>query len=209
MLYSDTGATLCHNMLQFWLFARLACCLTILIVTVRPAVAGNWTQALERGEILAYTHKSKRCANELVAKAIIEASPERVWKLVDHCGGYQRVMPRVRRSKEVSRDGDRVACLLTIDMPFPYSDLTSVTAAEHRTGRGRWSRRWKLRSGDYKVNRGSWSLRRYKGMPGRTYMVYQACVEPKVWVPGWIRNLGQKRILPQMIRNIRAALKKK
>lgn len=185
----------------------LTASLVVTTLIAAPAAAeGRWSQALDRGEILVYSRApSKGSTPEVVVKAVIDAPPQRVWDLVSRCGSYVRTMPRIKAAHELSRKENRVVCRVTVDMPFPYSDLTATTRVTHRTyprGRG-FSRRWELVKGDYRVNRGSWELRPFKGDPRRTFVVYRAQAVPKAWIPGWIRRTAQKRSLPEMIRRLR------
>jgi hypothetical protein len=178
--------------------------ITLGVLTLAPPALARdrWMQALDRGEILVST-RDVGGVEEAVAKAVINAAPERVWPLIDRCGDWHRVMPRIKASQELSRRGGKVVCRLTADMPFPYSDPTSVTEAIHAVKGGVWSRRWTLREGDYQVNAGSWVLRRFEGARDRTLVVYRARVEPKAWVPDWVRRWAQRKTVPKMIEGLR------
>lgn len=197
---------------QRWRWSLLLGLLTLgAPVPAAQAKRGDrWDAALDRGEVLVHSRAAKGCAEqELVLKAVIDAPPERVWRLVERCGRYKDVMPRVVASAELPRRGGRVRCKLVVDVPFPYSDMSSITLGIHEVGQGRWSRRWELESGDYEQNSGSWLLTRFRDAPGRTLVVYRCCVKPKAWIPGWIRSMGQKRTLPEMITRMRRALGRK
>lgn len=180
--------------------------LALVMLFSAPAAARDeaFLRALDRGEIAVYTREVKDCDHpELVLKAVINAPPQRVWRIVRDCGNYQRTIPRVKASELISRKGTKVACRVTVDVPFPYSDKTSITDAVHTTGPPLWSRVWKLRSGDYRRNEGAWLLRYFRGDRNRTYVVYRVLAVTKAWVPGWIKNMAQKRSLPKMIKRIR------
>jgi ribosome-associated toxin RatA of RatAB toxin-antitoxin module len=173
-----------------------------------PASADEpWWRPFERGEILVYSQPaSKGGVQEVVLKAVIDAPPSKVWAIVSRCNDFTRTMPRITASREISRRGDRVVCSTTVDMPFPYSDMTSVIEAVHRVEGNRWSRCWRLLSGDYKHYSGSWELRPFRNDAGRTFLVYRARVLPEAWIPGWIRRAAQKRSLPNMIKKFRRIL---
>lgn len=176
--------------------------IALLILSVGPAsgAADRWSRALSRGEILVDGR-----ADEVVVKAVVDAPPQRVWDLVSRCGRYTRTMERIKAARELSRDAGRVVCRVTVDMPFPYADLTATTRAIHSEdpGHQRFSRRWDQIQGDYKVNRGSWELRPFNGDRGRTLVIYRVEAVPKAWVPDWIRQKAQRRSLPQMIKKLR------
>lgn len=184
--------------------------LLVLLAALLPAPiarADAWQQALDRGEILVYTQQRANAAPEVVVKAVVEAAPQQVWKLVSDCGRYPRTMLRIKAARELRRRGEEVVCRVTVDMPFPYADLTATTRAVHRGSGHRFSRRWELIDGDYRVNRGSWVLGPFGGDPRRTLVVYRVQAEPKVWIPDWIRRKAQSRSLPEMIRRIRSLVR--
>jgi len=174
------------------------------VLSTPAAAADSFQDKLDRGEIFCYPREVKGSdAPEMIVKAVVNAPPAKVWKLVDACGNYRTTIPRIASSKEISRKGKRVVCRVTIDMPFPYSDKTSITEGIHTVADGRWTRRWRLISGDYKVNSGSWVLTRFRGNRNRTMIVYRVHAVPDAWVPGWIRKAAQKKSLPNMIRRLR------
>ncbi len=145
---------------------------------------------------------------ELVMQGVIEAPPEKVWPLIDDCGAYDKHMARIGASKQLERDGGRVVCRVTAQMPFPLSDLTAETVATHAVEPGvRWSRTWTLLKGDYKLNDGSWVLTPFRGDPKRTLAVYQIHVEPKVPLPDALIRSVQARALPDVMEKLRALVK--
>ena len=180
---------------------RLALMPVLLGAGVAHAGPADIMARLDAGEILCHTREARR--SPVVAKAVIDAPPERVWPLVADCGRYERTMERIKKARIVSREGSRVVCEVTVDMPFPYSDMTAVTAAIHTVRDGTWSRRWHLLSGDYVENSGSWTLRRFRGDPGRTLLVYRIWAKPRAWIPAWIRKRAQRSAVPRMIERLR------
>ena len=139
-----------------------------------------------------------------VAYAIIDAPPAVVWQVVSHCGNYARYMPRVLVSKELSKKGDIVVCEVTIDMPFPLSDLTSITSAVHQEDvkAGKYSRVWNLVKGDYDVNRGAWRLRPVDDGK-RTLATYQVTAKPDIPVPTGLAALFQQGPLVRSMEALR------
>lgn len=182
--------------------------LALVIVSAWSAVRADVYRDLDRGKVLVYSHELKGSTyQEVVVKAVINAPLATVWRLVTHCDDFERTLPRIKSSVELSRKmsptGERVVCKTTVDMPFPYSDLTGVTEAEHTVREGYRLRRWWHLRGDYKENKGSWELKRFKGDARRTLLVYRAVAVPTSWVPGWIRRAAQRRALPDMIKRLR------
>jgi len=169
----------------------------------------DWNAALDRGEVLIH---SRRIPNqeepEVVMKAVIDASPARVFALLADCAGYVRSMPRIKSAKVVSRGQQSDVCTVTVDMPFPYSDMTSTCRSTNVVEGKRMVRRWTLLSGDYRVNQGSWELRPFGGDGQRTLVVYRVIAVPKAWVPTWVRRYAQKRSLPETIARFREVLRR-
>ena len=96
---------------------------------------------------------------KVVVRAIIEQPPRKVWAVVSDCAHYSSRLPRVAKSRLVSKVGNKHTCEVTISLPFPLSNLTAITEATHEENEKGMTRRWKLVSGDYTVNNGSWEVR--------------------------------------------------
>lgn len=158
---------------------------------------------LEGREVVVRTWKSKRGFPRGVARILIEASPERVFRIIDNCNRYKYNMKLVTHSKQIKRKGPVVVCEVVVDLPFPFGDLRSVTKGFHTVGPPMWGRRWSLVSGDYRVNEGAWELTRFKGDPGRTLATYRTHIEPRMNLPDFIVAGSQKRSLPMMLTGLR------
>lgn len=185
--------------------------LVAVLVMAAPAAAEatDWMAKLGRGEIIVYSRVVRNSSTrEVVVKAVIDAPPHKVWPLISRCNDFTRTMPRIKKSKEISRKGNVIICSTTVDMPFPYSDLTATIRAVHTLRKGYWKRRWDYIRGDYLKYEGSWVLTHFKGSLTRTMLVYRAHAKPKAWVPDWIRRLAQKRSLPNMIKKFRRLARK-
>ena len=100
----------------------------LLVLTApAPASATNWIAKLDRGEIIVYSRIVKNSSTqEVVVKAVLEAAPVKVWRLVSRCNDFTWTMPRIKKSRQISRKGNRIVCTTTVDMPFPYKDLTAT-----------------------------------------------------------------------------------
>jgi ribosome-associated toxin RatA of RatAB toxin-antitoxin module len=180
--------------------ARSILPVALALASASPVLADDWQRKLAGGEILVY---STAVAGELELKAVIEAAPRRVWELVSRCDRYAQTMARVKAARLISRKGQEVICEVTVDMPFPLSDLTAVTRAIHEERGDRFARRWQLLRGDYRVNRGSWELAPFAGNARRTLVVYRVHAVPKVSLPRWVTVAAQRRSLPDMIKRLR------
>jgi ribosome-associated toxin RatA of RatAB toxin-antitoxin module len=140
---------------------------------------------------------------KIVARAVMDLPPKKIWQIVSDCAHYKDHMPRVAASELVKKEGNVHTCKVTIAMPFPLSNLTGVTAAVHEESEAGMSRRWKLVSGDYKVNEGSWELTPIDKTATSTLVVYTIHAEPNTSVPDFIREAAQKKTLPEMFERVK------
>ncbi|MCA9665326.1 MAG: hypothetical protein KC503_07050 [Myxococcales bacterium] len=170
-----------------------------------PDLDASKTQRLARGEVIVENETVAGVSAPMVrAYARIDAPPERVWPLIDQTANYERTMVGVKRSEELKRDGNRIHAKVTVGMPFPLRDLTSVTEAVHTVEPGvAYQRRWKLLSGDYQRNEGSWALFPFPGAEGATLVRYELCVEPNIRIPKKLQNFAQTRTVPKLIDRLR------
>jgi uncharacterized protein YndB with AHSA1/START domain len=163
-------------------------------------------QRLEQGEAIVESRDVPGSdMPELTTTAIIDAPPARVWEIIDHCGNYQRTLMKVKSSQELSRIGTTVRCEVVVDTPWPLPELRVITVAEHIVTPGKWARRWKLESGDYIENSGSWTLTPWAG--GRTLVEYRVHSEPRVSVPLALMRSAMKEAMPKLMEKLRADLR--
>ena len=158
---------------------------------------------LERGEVVVRSWKSKRGFPRGLARVLIEAPPEHVFRIIDNCNRYRYNMKLVSHSKQLSRKGPVVVCEVVVDLPFPFGSLRSVTKGVHQVGPPVWGRKWTLVSGDYQVNQGAWELTRYRKDAGRTLVTYRTHIEPDMSLPDFVVASSQKRSLPMMLKGLR------
>lgn len=170
-----------------------------------PVAAADDPQVrLDRGEILISTRPvAGSDLPEATAQAVINAPAAKVWRILDDCGNYYRTMPRIVASKELERKGNRVVCQVKVGLPFPLSDLTSVTEATIVVGPPKWSRTWRMLRGDFDRNEGSWTLTPFDAEGRRTLAVYRIHAEPHTSVPAALLRKGQRDSLPKMMENLR------
>ena len=185
--------------------------LPLLFVLVVPDAAANSgrDRRLAAGEVLVTTVALPSSdVPRAEARAVVDAPPAAVWRVVSDCGRFSETMPRVKASRLVRRRGDRYWCETTIGLPFPLDDLSSVTEGVHVTGPPRWSRRWKLVSGNYRRNEGSWELEAFGPGGRRTLVTYRIHAEPDFAVPAFVQQFGQERSLPGLMERLRQEVAK-
>jgi ribosome-associated toxin RatA of RatAB toxin-antitoxin module len=176
-----------------------------LAAPAEPSSAAD-AQRLERGEVIVESRDIPGSEMpELTTTAIIDASIDRVWEIIDHCGDYQRTLMKVKSSRELSRTGTTVRCEIRVDTPWPLPELHVITVAEHLVSPDRRQRRWKLESGDYKENTGAWTLTPWAG--GRTRVEYRVHSEPNLPVPASLQRTAMKEAMPKLIEKLRSDLK--
>jgi ribosome-associated toxin RatA of RatAB toxin-antitoxin module len=138
----------------------------------------------------------------VVVRAVVRSPPANVWKVVSDCAHYKDRMPHIAASRLVSQVGNKVTCEVTLSMPFPLANLTAVTEAAHEERPDRMTRTWKLVRGDYTFNEGSWEVRAHDG--GKSSLVtYRVHAKPHAAVPGFLKEMAQKKALPELIGRLR------
>lgn len=177
-----------------------------LLLAAPLARAESAKERLAGGEIIVKSSAVSGSSTPKVrAMAVVDAAPEKIWAIIDKCDDYEKTMVRVAEAEELSRSGAKVKCKVTVDMPFPLSDLTAVTEATHTVKPGElWERKWKLVEGDYKVNNGSWRLAPFDDAKTRTLVVYEVLADPKITIPEGIKKAAQKKSIPELIEHLRA-----
>jgi len=138
----------------------------------------------------------------VVVRAIVDSPPASVWKIVSDCARYKDRLPHVATSKLVKKDGNKVTCEVTLSVPFPMPNLTAVTEAVHDENPAKMTRTWTLVRGDYEINDGSWEIVPIKG-GASSLVTYRVHAKPKAAVPGFIKNMAQKKALPELIERLR------
>ncbi|MBL9036914.1 MAG: hypothetical protein JNG84_00235 [Archangium sp.] len=187
-------------------------CFGCLVVWCSGAFAEDSLEVrLARGDVIVSTEPvAGSDIPRVTVQGVIDAPPEKMWTIIDDCGNYAKHMPRIAASTEVSRDGNKVTCRITADMPWPVSDLTSESAGVHTVEPGkRWMREWKLVRGDYVQNTGRWVLTPFGTDATRTLAMYQVHVQPKVALPQALLNSAQTKTLPTVIYRLREVMKAK
>ncbi|MBI1949636.1 MAG: SRPBCC family protein [Deltaproteobacteria bacterium] len=177
----------------------------LLVAAAEPLALTDGERArLERGEVLVTSSPAAdKLGTVATARAVIDAPPDKVWPLVWDCSRFVRTMPSIAKSELVEHKDNTTLCHVVADLPFPFSDLTSLSRAVLEVVPGVcWRRTWKMVEGDYTVNQGSFTLVPWG--QGKTLATYQIDARPKVPLPDWMLAKIQTDRLPEMMVRIRS-----
>lgn len=163
-----------------------------------PILTGSEAIAVDPGAVDVRTSAVKGSdMPKITAKAVLSQPPEKVWAIISDCSKYKGRMPRVAAAKLVKQEGNKYTCEVTVEVPFPFSNLTAVTEATHEQSSAGMSRRWKLLRGDYKRNDGSWEIKPIDGGK-KSEVTYTLHVEPNTALPASILEAAQKKAIPDL-----------
>jgi ribosome-associated toxin RatA of RatAB toxin-antitoxin module len=187
------------------LSARPLAALVVLMLAgaARPVAADPALPAKGEVEVKAFPVAGSD-APKIVVRAVMELPAKKIWQIVSDCAHYKDRLPRVAASELLKKAGNVHTCKVTIAMPFPLSNLTATTEAVHEESELGMTRRWKLVSGDYKVNEGSWEVKPLNKEGTSSLVTYTVHAEPNTAIPAFIRESAQKKALPDMIERVRA-----
>lgn len=183
---------------------RAVAAASLAILAIAPGSAAGDAALPAKGQVEIKSVAVKDSGPKIVARAVLDVPPKKVWQIVSDCAHYKDHMPRIAASELVKKTGNVHRCKVTISMPFPFSNLTAITDSVHEESDQGMSRRWKLVSGDYEYNEGSWEVKPADAAGTQSLIVYTVHAEPKTAVPDWIRESAQKKALPEMIERVRA-----
>ena len=161
--------------------------------------------ALRAGEVEIHTESiPKSSMPKLVAEAIFNAPPAKLWKILEDCSSYKKNMQSISSSRALGTVNGKLRCEIVIDLPWPLDDLRSVTDAIHVVEVNKlYQRSWTLVEGDYTANRGFWRLVALdKGT--KTYIRYEIHIEPKTSVPNFLKKSAQKSKIPDLFEHLRS-----
>jgi hypothetical protein len=143
-----------------------------------PALSPAQLKKLDAGEVLVDARKIEgHEVPETTMHAVVDAPPQEVWKIV--------------------------TCKVTAAMPFPLPTLVSTTRGIPTERDGFWQRKWELIEGDYKINRGAWTIRYFQDDKNRALASYRLHAVPKMPLPSSILEAAQKKTLPGLAKRLR------
>ncbi|MEP7125353.1 MAG: SRPBCC family protein [Byssovorax sp.] len=189
-------------------FIRLArrAALVAVVLVAAPGASDAAPSALPaKGEIELKTYSVPGSTiPRIVLRTVMDLPPKKIWQIVSDCGHYKEHLPSIVSSEILKRSGNTDICKVTYSMPFPFSNLTGVTESVDEVSEAKMVRRWKLVSGDYRVNDGSWEITALDAAGKSSLVTYSIHVDPTISVPDFIRDRAQKKTLPEILQRIRA-----
>ena len=188
-----------------FVFTLIVLLLQTTISLASPNFSAEKRARLERGKVVLKTLKpTGNDGVSFVAYGLIDAPVTKVWPVVRDCQYFKEFMPRTKRSQLRERKGKEAICFFEIDMPFPFSDLWStVRSTESEIEGGGYLRQWKLLTGTYHRNTGSWRVSRWAGETERTLLTYNVDVNPKITLPDFVIRKAQAGTVPDVFDAIR------
>jgi ribosome-associated toxin RatA of RatAB toxin-antitoxin module len=180
---------------------NIASSLLLVLMIGLPRSAAGDDDLPPKGQVEVKSVPVAGSSPKIVARAVIDVPAKKIWAIVSDCAHYKDHMPRIIASELLKKEGNVHTCKTTVEMPFPLSNLTGVTAAVHEETDVAMSRRWKLVSGDYKFNEGSWEVKRLDA--GSSLVVYTIHAEPNTAIPQSIREAAQKKSIPDLFERVK------
>jgi ribosome-associated toxin RatA of RatAB toxin-antitoxin module len=151
---------------------------------------------------------------EVLAKAIIDHPPERLFAVISDYERYADFMPYVKRS-ETLRQQDGIRWVFQhLAFPFPISDrhyTIEVSDLASRPQDGFYCIEWTLDNGQTgkreapgitpAFNDGLWILRQLEEGK-KTDVSYFLHTDPGGWLPAWMINMANRQALPAVIQAV-------
>ena len=183
--------------------------------TIQEANAMELTKKLldqlANGEVIVYLKAGRESVKEGTVIGIIDAPPERVFKVITDNENFEQFMPYVKKSNvELGKDGS-IINYQYLDFPFPVGDryykLRIINSKENidkgKIFRSSWT--YIKGSGNIEDTYGSWMLKEYG--QGKTLATYVVCTDPGGRIPKWAQNMATKISLPKIIGRVRQQTK--
>lgn len=162
----------------------------------------NILDQLEKEKI--YTNLEKKTENHayITVIGIINEDPKNVWETINNS---KQVYPDVLEDIIVFQRGNYYIKKKLLNFPFPFSDRWTVI--EEYIYDDLFSKEWKEKEGDIKINRGAIRLFPYKN---KTLMIFKVSFDPGLkFVPQWAIEFGMKYKAPTLIENVRKFIRNK
>lgn len=178
-----------------------------------PSAEATWIVASQSEHLTVYTRdRHDSGLQELRAEGVIDAPPEKVWKVLRDYDRYANRMPYVQEARTVGEErGGKVSYVYTL-LALPLVQrrdyvLKLVDESQWSSGRGFLKISWSVDNARapekpadvvrMTLNVGSWLLEPVAG--GRsTRVVYSLHCDPGGGLPRWIAKMGNGVAVPEV-----------
>lgn len=159
---------------------------------------------IDRGEIVVRVERSNTPLKSFMCVGVIEASATRVFKAYTDFERYPEIF-NLRDSKIVRKEGDTVSVRATLIVPWPIGERWVTN--ETRLSPDVYSFVYKRADGSITEYTGSLKIIPKGATTSQVY--YVAKVDPGIpFMPTWLVNRLQARMLPSSIQAVRDYLKR-
>ena len=155
--------------------------------------------------------RPKSAAHEVRAERLIDASPERVWEVLNDVGHYHEFMPYVVEARQVARRHHESFEYFRLDPPvIKQRDYTISVRRSELHAAHRYVRRWQAANNEGPPPRrdsirlalcdGSWTVEPAPNRgPGCTRLRYWLHTDPAGAVPGWLARRASSTSIPALL----------
>jgi len=160
---------------------------------------------LKNGEIIVkYREKLEGTDLRIVeATGVIDAPPDRVWKVIGDYENYKDFMPQVCESEVRKKEGNATWQYqkLHVPWPFPGDGTWYLIRLEHHPEK--YFVQWEMEDGNIKINHGSWKLEPFGEKGDKTLAIYSLVVDPGYKLPAFVVDFATKTTVPNIIEAVR------
>jgi ribosome-associated toxin RatA of RatAB toxin-antitoxin module len=171
---------------------------------LRPTPTGDvWVERVAAGAGL---------PREGIGRGIVEAPPERVFRVLADIAHWQEWVPFLKRSDAHSQADGSVLSRQMMVLPSPVGERRYSVRFTQETGADREGKAWVIRwslvpgSGNLAALRGSWRLTALG--PGRTLAVCRLFTDPGGLTPYFAVDRGTAQTLPWIFSGLRQQLRR-
>ena len=185
------------------------------ISTIQEVIAIELTQEeqerLANGEVIVHLKAVRGPIKEGTAIGVVDAPPQRVFRVVTDNENFEQFMPYVKRSEVERLTEGSILNYQHLDFPFPIGDRyykLHILRTVENTDRGKvFTSTWTYvrGSGNIKDTYGSWTLREYD--KDKALVIYVCCTDPGGSLPKWALNMATTISLPRVIDRVRQRVK--
>jgi ribosome-associated toxin RatA of RatAB toxin-antitoxin module len=161
-------------------------------------------ERLEAGETLVtMVEVTGAPVREGVARRLLSATPERVFRAISDYAHYAEFMPFVTSSRSAGQNAGQEQWEFQLDLPWPSPDERFLITAESQASADRWTSSWRLvpGSGEVLENRGDWTLEPYGR--DRTLVTLRMRSHSGPPIPVGLQERATRDSLPWMLDGLR------